>query len=35
VADDLIALVFIMVCWIASEPLTCWLERLAKKWRSR
>ena len=34
-ADDLIALVLILACWLISEPLTDWLERLAQRWKRR
>lgn len=32
---DLLTIVLVVVCWLVSEPLTLWLERLAGKWKRR
>lgn len=34
-AEELLTLVLILACWLISEPLTLWLERLAARWRRR
>lgn len=35
-AEEFVAMALLLVCWIVSEPITCWLERLPdrlRRWR--